>query len=135
MKTDVSKFKDETLENIYNTAIKDDSLKKEIGLTPDIIKSISKEKNEPQWILDLRLKALDLFYKLPMPTWGPDISYLDLSKIATYVKPKSKMNMSWEDVPEDIRNNPNDVLNYLQKTRGNKLMQDIQRISVMNGRR
>ena len=39
------------------------------------------------------------------------------------------------DVPEDIRNNPNDVLNYLQKTRGNKLMQDIQRISVMNGRR
>ena len=104
MKTDVSKFKDETLENIYNTAIKDDSLKKEIGLTPDIIKSISKEKNEPQWILDLRLKALDLFYKLPMPTWGPDISYLDLSKIATYVKPKSKMNMSWEDVPEDIRN-------------------------------
>ena len=39
------------------------------------------------------------------------------------------------DVPEDIRNNPNDVLNYLQKTRGNKLMQDIQRISVMSGRR
>ena len=39
------------------------------------------------------------------------------------------------DVPENIRNNPNDVLNYLQQTRGNKLMQDIQRISVMNGRR
>ena len=65
---------------------------------------IPKEKNEPEWILDLRLKALDLFYKLPMPTWGPDISYLDLSKIATYVKPRSKMNMAWEDVPEEIRN-------------------------------
>ncbi len=103
MKTDVSKFKDKTLENIYNTSIKEDSEKKEIGLTEEIIRNISKEKNEPEWVLDIRLKALDLFYKLPMPTWGPDISYLDLSKIATYVKPKSKMNMTWEDVPEDIR--------------------------------
>ena len=82
MKTDVSKFKDETLENIYNTSIKEDSEKKEIGLTEEIIRNISKEKNEPEWVLDIRLKALDLFYKLPMPTWGPDISYLDLSKIA-----------------------------------------------------
>ncbi len=103
MKTDVSKFKDETLENIYNTSIKENSEKKEIGLTEEIIRNISKEKNEPEWVLDIRLKALDLFYKLPMPTWGPDISYLDLSIIATYVKPKSKMNMTWEDVPEDIR--------------------------------
>ena len=103
MKTNIDKYKDSDLENIYNTSIKVDAEKKEIGLTEDIIKNISKEKNEPEWVLDLRLKALDLFYKLPMPTWGPDISYLDLSKIATYVKPKSKMNMSWEDVPEDIR--------------------------------
>lgn len=103
MKTNIDKFKDDNLENIYNTSIKVDIEKKEIGLTEDIIKNISKEKNEPQWVLDLRLKALDYFYKLPMPNWGPDISYLDLSKIATYVKPKSKMNMSWEDVPEDIR--------------------------------
>ncbi len=104
MKTNIDKYTDSNLENIYNTSIKVDAEKKEIGLTEDIIKNISKEKNEPEWILDIRLKALKLFYELPMPTWGPDISYLDLSKIATYVKPKSKMNMSWEDVPEDIRN-------------------------------
>ncbi len=104
MKTNIDKYTDSNLENIYNTSIKVDAEKKEIGLTEDIIKNISKEKNEPEWVLDIRLKALKLFYELPMPTWGPDISYLDLSKIATYVKPKSKMNMSWEDVPEDIRN-------------------------------
>ena len=104
MKTNIDKYTDSNLENIYNTSIKVDAEKKEIGLTEDIIKNISKEKNEPEWVLDIRLKALKLFYELPMPSWGPDISYLDLSKIATYVKPKSKMNMSWEDVPEDIRN-------------------------------
>lgn len=49
--------------------------------------------------------------------------------------PAAFIQEQFPDVPEDIRNNPNDVLNYLQKTRGNKLMQDIQRISVMNGRR
>ena len=49
--------------------------------------------------------------------------------------PAAFIQEQFPDVPEDIRTNPNDVLNYLQKTRGNKLMQDIQRISVMNGRR
>lgn len=103
MKTDITKYEDSKTKNIYNTASKDNSIKKEIGLTEDIITRISKEKNEPDWILSLRLKALKYFYELPLPTWGPDISYLDLSKIATYVKPKSDMNRTWEDVPEDIR--------------------------------
>ena len=49
--------------------------------------------------------------------------------------PAAFIQEQFPDVPEDIRNNPNDVLSYLQQTRGNKLMQDIQRISVMNGRR
>lgn len=49
--------------------------------------------------------------------------------------PAAFIQEQFPDVPENIRNNPNDVLNYLQQTRGNKLMQDIQRISVMNGRR
>ena len=55
-------------------------------------------------MLDLRLKALKKFYELKMPTWGPDLSELDMSKIATYVKPKTKMQKSWDDVPEDIKN-------------------------------
>ena len=91
-------------ENIYNIANEDTSLKKEIGLTEEIIRRISNEKKEPEWILDIRLKALDFYNKLPMPTWGPDLSILDLSEIATYVRPNSKLNDRWEDVPEDIRN-------------------------------
>lgn len=92
------------LENIYNMQVKSASLKKEYGLTEEIIKKISKEKKEPKWILDLRLKALNLYYELDNPNWGPDISYLDINKIATYVKPNTKETKSWDNVPNDIKN-------------------------------
>ena len=103
MKTDVNKIKDEQTDNIYNTITNNEIEKKETGLTKEVIERISKEKNEPEWVLELRLKALDLFNKLPMPTWGTDLSMLDMSKIDTYVKPKTDMKRKWEDVPEDIR--------------------------------
>ncbi len=102
MKTKIEENK--RLENIYNTQVNNVSLKKEYGLTEDIIRNISKEKDEPKWILDLRLKALKLYYELSNPDWGPDISYLDINKIATYVKPNSKQTKSWNDVPSDIKN-------------------------------
>ena len=89
--------------NIYNNKIKDEFEKKEIGLTKEIVENISKEKNEPEWVLDIRLKALETYKKLSMPTWGPDLSELNLDNIATYVKPKAKMADSWEEVPEDIK--------------------------------
>ena len=92
------------LGNIYNMQVKNASLKKEYGLTEEIIKKISKEKKEPKWILDLRLKALKLYHKLDNPNWGPDISYLDINKIATYVKPNTKETKSWDNVPNDIKN-------------------------------
>lgn len=104
MKTDVSKYEDSKTRNIYNSASSDNSLKKEYGLTREIIYNISREKNEPKWVLDLRLRALDLFYSLPDPSWGPDISYLDINKIATYVKSVKSEANSWDDVPSDIRN-------------------------------
>ena len=90
-------------ENIYNFKKKNDYSYETIGLTPEIIKEISKQKNEPAWMLEIRLKALETFDKLSMPTWGPDLSELDMSKIATYVKPKVYMKKSWDDVPEDIK--------------------------------
>ena len=90
--------------NIYDIKAKDESLKKEYGLTEEIIKNISKEKKEPKWVLELRLKALKLYNKLDNPNWGPDISYLDINKIATYVKPNNKEAKNWDDVPENIRN-------------------------------
>ena len=104
MKTDVNKFKDNNLQNIYDTKTINKTLKKEYGLTKEIIEKISKEKEEPEWILDIRLKALDMYYKLDNPDWGPDISYLNIDNIATYVKPDVKEERKWEDVPEDIRN-------------------------------
>ena len=68
-------------ENIYNFKKKNDFSYETIGLTPEIIKEISAQKNEPSWMLDIRLKALETFNKLNMPTWGPDLSELDMSKI------------------------------------------------------
>ncbi len=91
--------------NIYDIKNKDEyEFKIEKGLTAEIIKEISKQKNEPDWMRDFRLKSLEVYNKLELPTWGPDISELNMKDIATYVKPKSKLNSSWDDVPEDIKN-------------------------------
>ena len=104
MKTDISKYEEKSLKNIYDIKTKDKSLKREYGLTKEIIEKISKEKQEPSWVLDIRLKALELYYSMEDPNWGPDISYLDISKIATYVKSIDNEKKDWNDVPEDIRN-------------------------------
>ena len=104
MKTDITKYQDKKTENIYNFKNKDEYSYKTVGLTEEVIREISEKKNEPKWMLDLRLKALETYESLEMPTWGPDLSELDMSKIATYVRPKTEMKRSWEDVPEDIKN-------------------------------
>ena len=109
MKTNVDEYLDESIQNVYNTKSENKSLKKLYGLTEEIVKNLSAEKNEPKWVLDIRLKALELFYKLPDPEWGPDISYLDINKIATYVKPTNNEARSWDDVPENIK----DIFNKL----------------------
>lgn len=73
------------------------------GLNEEIIREISKQKDEPKWMLDLRLKSLKIYNSKPMPTWGPDISELDIDNIVHYVKPDTDMSHSWDDVPEDIK--------------------------------
>ena len=103
MKTDISKYQDKKTENIYNLKNKEEYSYKTIGLTEEVIREISKKKDEPDWMLKLRLNALKIYEKLEMPTWGPDLSELDLSKIATYVRPKTDMKNSWDDVPDDIK--------------------------------
>lgn len=102
-KTNVDEYLDNETRNIYNTHTNNVSLDVKYGLTEDIIRQLSKEKNEPAWILDIRLKALEYFYKLDDPDWGPDISYLDINKIATYVKSVDKEARNWKDVPKDIK--------------------------------
>jgi len=73
------------------------------GLSREVVENISRMKDEPKWMLDFRLKALDHFMKRPMPTWGPDLSGLDLDNIFFYVKPTQKSEKTWDDVPEDIK--------------------------------
>ena len=74
------------------------------GLTPEIIKEISAEKKDPDWMRDFRLNSLEIFERTPMPDWGPSIEGLDMDNIVTYVRPNAeRMNTRWEDVPDDIK--------------------------------
>lgn len=74
------------------------------GLTPEIVRAISKKKEEPEWMLQMRLSALETYHQRQMATnWGPSIAGLDLNHISTYVSPKTQQANSWDDVPEDIR--------------------------------
>ena len=76
------------------------------GLTKEIVTKISEMKNEPQWMLDFRLKALDVFLKKPMPTWGNCdlLNAIDFENIYYYIKPSEKQEKSWDEVPEGIKN-------------------------------
>lgn len=73
------------------------------GLDEDVVRFISAEKNEPEWMLKRRLKALKVFERKPMPNWGPDLSDLDMDQIKYFVRSTDKVANSWEDLPEDIK--------------------------------
>ncbi len=77
--------------------------KPEKGLSREVIIKLSKMKDEPEWMTEYRLKAYEHFMKRPMPTWGPDLSQLDLDDIYYYIRPTEHMERSWDDVPETIR--------------------------------
>jgi len=74
------------------------------GLSKETVISISKLKNEPQWMLDFRLRAFNIFMKKPMPTWGADLSTIDFQNIYYYAKASEKTEKNWDDVPENVRN-------------------------------
>ncbi|MBS3115368.1 SufD family Fe-S cluster assembly protein [Candidatus Woesearchaeota archaeon] len=73
------------------------------GLSEELIKKISQDKNEPEWMLDKRLKGLELFNKTPLPRWGPDLSELKIDEIIYYIDPNAKESKDWKDVPEEIK--------------------------------
>ena len=75
------------------------------GLSEEVVREISAYKEEPEWMLDSRLKALQVYASKPMPTWGGNLSDLDavLDEIYFYVRPQDRMEHSWEDVPEEIK--------------------------------
>ncbi|XBH22641.1 Fe-S cluster assembly protein SufB [Jonesiaceae bacterium BS-20] len=73
------------------------------GLSEDVVRNISKLKDEPEWMLNQRLKALKLFRKKPMPSWGADLSDIDFDNIKYFVRSTERQVTSWEDLPEDIK--------------------------------
>ncbi len=97
-----------TLDNIgeYKYGFKDPEtfvFKSKRGLSKEVVEQISYMKEEPQWMLDYRLKALDHFQKRPIPIWGGDLSNLDLDNIFYYVKPTQQSSNNWDDVPNTIK--------------------------------
>ena len=74
------------------------------GLSADVVADISALKSEPQWMLDFRLKALDMFERKPMPRWGADLSGIDFDNIKYFVRSSEKQAATWDDLPADIKN-------------------------------
>ena len=75
------------------------------GLNEKVVREISAQKDEPPWVLESRLKALEIYNAKPMPTWGGDLSNLEkvLDQIYFYVRPQERMERSWDDVPDNIK--------------------------------
>lgn len=73
------------------------------GLNEDVVRQISAMKNEPEWMLAFRLKALGHFRERPIPTWGPDLSDLNLEDLYYYVRPADREGRTWDEVPDTIK--------------------------------
>lgn len=90
--------------SIYDQRIEDkDAFKVKDGLTKEIVEQISKEKNDPEWMREFRLKSLDIYNELLVPNWGPSIDDLNIDNIVTYVRANTNMKGTWEEVPTDIK--------------------------------
>jgi Fe-S cluster assembly protein SufB len=81
------------------------TFKAQPGLSEELVRQISKDKNEPEWMLNKRLTGLKIFKEKQLPNWGPSLKELNLNEIIYYLRPDAKKNAtSWDDVPEDIKN-------------------------------
>jgi Fe-S cluster assembly protein SufB len=73
------------------------------GLSEEVVRKISRIKNEPKWLLDFRLRALKVFLSKPMPAWGGDLSQLIFNSITYYIKSAERASSSWDEVPAGIK--------------------------------
>ncbi|MBO4460664.1 MAG: Fe-S cluster assembly protein SufB [Clostridiales bacterium] len=95
---------DDINRSIYDFRFSDENAYKvNSGLTPDIVKQISEEKGDPEWMREFRLKSLEIFNRIPMTLAGPSIEGLNMDNIVTYVRPNTKMHADWDEVPEEIK--------------------------------
>src|SRR6202012_760299 len=74
------------------------------GLSEEVVRDIPARKNEPEWMLENRLKGLKYFGRKPMPNWGSDLSGIDFDNIKYFVRSTEKQAESWDDLPADIKN-------------------------------
>ena len=97
-------YVDDIDRSIYDFRFEEkDFFKVEGGLTPEIVKQISQEKNDPEWMREFRLKSLDIYNNMKVPNWGPSIDELNMDNIVTYVRPNTDMKGDWSEVPDDIK--------------------------------
>jgi Fe-S cluster assembly protein SufB len=80
------------------------SFKSGKGLTREVVEQISEMKHEPEWMREYRLKALDIFWSKPTPTWGGDLSELNYDEIRYYMRAADRQGVSWDDIPAEIKN-------------------------------
>ncbi len=73
------------------------------GLSREVVAQISSIKGEPEWMLEYRLKALEIYESKPVPTWGADLSGINYGDIYYYIKPTEREEYTWDDVPENIK--------------------------------
>ena len=92
---------DRSIYDIQNE--ENDAYRMKSGLTPEIITKLSQEKNDPAWMQQFRLESLQIYNETPVPDWGPSLEGLDIDNIATYVRPNTKMQNDWKNVPKDIK--------------------------------
>ncbi|MGI8592359.1 MAG: Fe-S cluster assembly protein SufB [Nakamurella sp.] len=74
------------------------------GINEDVVRDISAKKSEPEWMTDFRVKALKLFERQPMPSWGADLSGIHFDTIKYFVRSGEKQAATWDDLPDDIKN-------------------------------
>lgn len=99
--------KDFEINTDYKYGFKDQDvsiLKTDVGLNENIVREISRLKNEPEWMLEFRLKALKAFNNMPLPKFGPDLSSLDFNSYTYFIRPSKKEAQNWDEVPETIKN-------------------------------
>lgn len=87
-------FHDEDMQDVFSTGK---------GLTEEVVREISKIKNEPEWMLEFRLKSLETFNKMPMQTWGPDLSDIDFNDLTYFKRASDESVRDWDDVPDKIK--------------------------------
>lgn len=95
-----SKSKNENKYDIYDNIDYSNNVTK--GLNVELIKQISKIKNEPKWLLDFRLKAYKIFQTLENPDWYPDLSEINIDDINLYINPNIKKENDWNKLPKNI---------------------------------